>query len=88
MQLDLFKALQSIHIEDDKATDVVQSLEGYVAMKIAEANAPLLAKLDGLNSRIDGVNAQISSVKWLVSAVGILIAIIGLAPAFDKIFLH
>lgn len=85
MQLDLFKALQSIHIEDQKATDVVHSLEEYVAVKISEANAPLLAKLDGLNAQF---NAQISALKWMVGAVGILIAVIGLAPAFVKLFGH
>jgi len=99
MQLPLFKSLQSINIEDDKATEVVEAVEGYIAVKIAEANAPLLAELRSVRSEMKSevgvlradngaLKAEIGSVKWMVGAVGLLLTLIGLAPTFFKAFGH
>lgn len=92
MQLPLFKSLQSINIEDDKATEVVEAMEGYIAMRIAEANAPLLAELRSVRAEMKtengAVKAEIGSVKWMVGAIGLLLTLIGLAPTFFKAFGH
>jgi hypothetical protein len=37
MQVTMFKALKSINIDDTQATTVVEQLEEYVAVKIADA---------------------------------------------------
>lgn len=79
MQLPLFKALQSIKIDDDRATEVVVALEEHTAMKIAEANAPLIAELKG-------VKAQIGALKWMIGLFGSVMAVIGLAPAVFHLF--
>ncbi len=52
MQLPLFKALQSIKIDDDRATDVVRSFEEFTALKMTEATAQL-----------ESVKTEISSLK-------------------------
>ena len=79
MQLPLFKALQSIKIDDDRATDVVRSFEEYSAMKMAEATAPLVAQLEAVKS-------EISSLKLLIGFVGAILGVIGLAPSFFHLF--
>ncbi|MBR0560532.1 hypothetical protein [Neokomagataea anthophila] len=73
MQIPLFTALQSVNVSDEKATEVVNSLESHLAMKITEANAPLLAKLDAMEI---SNKANFDILKWLFSA---LIAIFGLS---------
>lgn len=85
MQLPLFKSLQSINIEDDKATEVVEAMEGYIAMKIAEANAPVLAELRNVRSEM---KTEVGALKWMLGTVGLLLALIGLAPTFLRAFGH
>lgn len=72
MHITLFKALKSINLSDDQATEVVEAIEEYLAVKIKEANA--------------GLEAQLKAQTWIIAAVGTILAVIGLAPAFVKLF--
>jgi hypothetical protein len=72
MHIALFKALKSINLTDDQATEVVKAFEEYLAVKIKEANA--------------GVEAQLKAQTWVIASVGFILAAIGLAPAFMKLF--
>ena len=45
MHIALVKALKSINLSDDQATEVVEAIEEYIAVKIKEANAGLEAQL-------------------------------------------
>lgn len=73
MHIQLFKALKSINISDDQATEVVKAFEEYLAVKIKEANA--------------GIEAQLKAQTRVIASVGLILAIIGMAPAFTKLFL-
>jgi hypothetical protein len=64
MHVALFKALQSIKVSDDTATDVVDKLDGHIAMKISEANK-------GLETKLDSVKQQMTWVMFLVAAFGL-----------------
>jgi tellurite resistance protein len=44
MHIELFTALKSVSVSDDKATEVVEAFEEYVAVKIKEATAELVAQ--------------------------------------------
>jgi CHASE3 domain sensor protein len=72
VHIQLFKALKSINISDDQATEVVEAFEEYLAVKIKEANA--------------GIEAQLKAQTWVIASIGLILAIIGLAPAFAKLF--
>ena len=72
MQLTLFKALQSLKLDDDKATEVVEALEAYMATKMNEATA--------------GIEAQLRAQTWVIGTIGVLLAIIGLTPIYLKLF--
>ena len=72
MHIALFKALKSLNLSDDQATEVVKAFEEYLAVKIKEANA--------------GVEAQLKAQTWVIASVGFILAAIGLAPAFMKLF--
>ncbi|MEN3238746.1 hypothetical protein PUR29_35500 [Methylobacterium ajmalii] len=72
MQLTLFKAFQSLKLDDDTATKVVEAIEEHIAMKVTEANAKL--------------ESQLKAQTWLLSAVGLMLAIIGLTPVYLKLF--
>lgn len=65
MHVALFKALKSIKVADNTATEVVDKLDSHIAMKISEANKALEAKLDLANQRL-GV------LIWIVTTVGLL----------------
>lgn len=72
MQVALFKALQSIKIDDDRATAVVDSLEAYMKVRVEDAVKPLEAKL--------------TILQWLIGIVGGLIAIGALfGPIFSEL---
>ena len=81
MQLPLFKALQSIKINDDQATDVVRSFEEFTALKMTEATAPLAAQLESLK-------AEISSLKWFIGLLSTVIAVTGVATGVAAAVLH
>ena len=82
IQLTLFKALLSVKIANDDASQVADALEGHIAMKIAEATAPMVSELRVLNGKIDTVN---SSLRWMFGssiALSLLAATIGGYIAF------
>ena len=76
MHIALFKALKSINVSDDSATEVVKAFEEYLAVKIKEANAELVAQQRATN--------------WLIGSLGSIIAIgvlvSALAPVVSKLF--
>lgn len=72
MHIALFKALKSVNLSDDQATEVVEAFEEYLALKIKEANA--------------GLEAQLKAQTWIIGSVGLLLAVVSLAPAFVKLF--
>ena len=75
MQLTLFKAHSSVHVDDTLATAVVDQLEEYVAVKIAEATTNLEAQNKGLEAQIKGLETSIGSLKWQMGVTSAVIAI-------------
>lgn len=71
MQITLFKALKSVSISDEQATEVVNAVEEYFAVKINEANK--------------GIEAQLKAQTWLIGSFGLIIAIAAVAVAFTKL---
>lgn len=86
MQITLFRALQSIKIDDDRASEVVEAVEEFVAVKIKEATAGLEAQLKASTA---GLEAQLKAQTWLIGALGSVIAIgvlvSALAPIITKL---
>ena len=77
LQVELFKALRSVRIGNDEATKVVAELEGHIAMKISEANAPLIAELKSMQK-------DLNRTKWYFStAIVIGSAIIAITNALN-----
>ena len=79
MHLPLFKALKTLNLDDDRATEIVTAFEEHINMKVSEANAELRADIGALR-------AEIQSMKWLFVSFGTLIALTGLAPNIAKLF--
>ena len=52
MYLELFKALKSLNIDDQRATDTVQAMNAHIDTRISQATAPLLQKLDSVKSEL------------------------------------
>jgi hypothetical protein len=71
MQITLFKALKSVKLSDDQATEVVEAVEEYIAVKINEANK--------------GLEAQLKAQTWLIGSFGLIISIAAVAVAFVKL---
>ena len=71
MHIALFTALKSVSVSDDKATEVVEAFEEYVAVKIKEATAELVAQQKATN--------------WLIGSLGSVIAIGVLVSALSPI---
>ena len=71
MQITLYKALRSAKIGDEQATEVVTAVEEYIAVKIKEANAELVA--------------QLKAQTWLIGSFGLIIAVAAVAVAFAKL---
>lgn len=85
MQLSLFKALQSIKIDDDKATEVVEALEGYVTMTVQEATKPILTKLDSIE---ESNKARFAALQWTIGILGFIIAAASLFSGLSRFFFH
>lgn len=79
MHITLFKALRTINLNDDQATQVVAELEEYIAVKVTEANK-------GLEAKLDAQDAKLNTLTWVIGSTGLLIAVLSLAPAFTKLF--
>lgn len=48
MQVELFKALKSVNLSDDTASETVAQLEDFIVKKVEDANKEIVAKIDGL----------------------------------------
>ena len=79
MQVDLFTALQSVNIPDDRARAVVVALEEHIAMQISQATQPVLSKLETIEARMesrnDTLNAKIDAMRWFIGAVGVVVGL-------------
>lgn len=82
MQISLFRALTSINIDDDKAQAVTEAVESYIAMKIAEANAPLLSKLDAMEAK---EASRYETMRWMI---GLLTTVVALAALGGGLIAH
>ena len=60
MHVTLFKALKSVNLTDDQATEVVKTVEEYIAVKITEANKNLEARIQALTYAIAAVGGLIA----------------------------
>lgn len=81
MQISFFKALKSVKINDDLATEVVNSLEEYVSMTVKEATAPIMAKLDSIEA---SNKARFAALQWTIGILGFIIAAASLFSGFFK----
>ena len=85
MNIDLYSALQSINIADDKARAVVDATQEHIAMQISQAVQPLLSKLETIESKFD---AKFESLRWFIGAAfaifGGAVALVGLGIAIYR----
>lgn len=98
MHIDLFTALKSINVTDEKAQEVVEAVQDYIAMQISQATQPILNRMDSmqgvLSSKIDAiatVKAQTEAdrerrnqlARWVVgTTIAAVAATIGVLKAF------
>lgn len=80
MHVALFKALKSINVADAPATEVVDKLDGHVAVKISEATK-------GLEARLDAVKTQIDTTNRLITVIGFILTVIATIGAVAPIWL-
>ena len=73
MHVTLFRALRSVKVGNDEAQAVVEQLEGYIAMKVTEANAPLIAELKATRETL---SKEVSQTKWYFSTAIVLAGLI------------
>jgi len=71
MHIALFKALKSVKMTDEQATEVVNAVEEYIAVKIQDANK--------------GIEAQLKAQTWLIGSFGLIISVAAVAVAFSKL---
>ena len=68
VQITLFKALKEAKVSSENAEKVVSELEEYIAMKITEANAELIAEVKSLRT-------DVATNRWVLGLIGVIIAI-------------
>ena len=68
MQVTLFKALQSIKIDDDTATAVVDDLEDYMKGRMEDAVKPLSDQIAGLRNQLSLFGVLIFFVGFMIAA--------------------
>ncbi|RIV84234.1 hypothetical protein D2V07_14590 [Aurantiacibacter zhengii] len=68
VQITLFKALKEAKVSGENAEKVVSELEEYIAMKITEANAELIAEVKSLRT-------DVATNRWVLGLIGVIIAI-------------
>lgn len=73
MQISLFTALTAAKVTPEKATEVVETLERHIAMKVEDANKALEGKIDGMNTKIS-IMLLISMFILLTGIVAIVVA--------------
>ena len=61
MQLDIYKALKSINIEEQLVSSVIQSMEAHIDDRISRVSQPVLAKLDSVQAKLDAVQASLGA---------------------------
>ncbi|MGF3024091.1 hypothetical protein ACQVP2_14845 [Methylobacterium aquaticum] len=74
MQLTLFKVLQSLKLDDDTATKVVEALEAHMATKMREATA--------------GLEAQLKAQTWVIGAIGVMLALTNFTVIYLELVGH
>ena len=76
IQVALYQALRSVKVPASDAEKVVDELEGHIAMKVTEANAPLIAELRATR---EAISREVERTKWYFSTAiviaGLVIAI-------------
>ncbi len=98
MHIELFTALKSINVTDEKAQEVVEAVQDYIAMQISQATQPILNRMDSmqgvLSSKIDAiatVKAQTEAererrnqlARWVVgTTIAAVAATLGVLKAF------
>ena len=81
MQLTLFKALQSLKLDADTTTEVVEAFEEHITMKVTDANAKLEAQLKAQTW-------MLGTITVMLAIIGLSVGFIGLAPVYLKVFGH
>ena len=61
MQLDIYKALKSINIEEQLVSSVIQSMEAHIDGRISQVAQPILAKLDSVQARFNGLQSSLQA---------------------------
>ncbi len=61
MQLDIYKALKSINIEEQLVSSVIQSMEAHIDSRISQVAQPILAKLDSVQSALNAVQSTLGA---------------------------
>lgn len=98
MHIELFTALKSLNVTDEKAQEVVEAVQDYIAMQISQATQPILNRMDSmqgvLSSKIDAiatVKAQTEAererrnqlARWVVgTTIAAVAATLGVLKAF------
>jgi hypothetical protein len=98
MHIELFTALKSLNVTDEKAQEVVEAVQDYIAMQISQATQPILNRMDSmqgvLSSKIDAiatVKAQTEAererrnqlARWVVgTSIAAVAATLGVLKAF------
>lgn len=68
MHIELFTALKSLGVEDDKAQKVVKAVEDHIAMQISQATQPILARMDSMQSTLSAKIDAYATVKTQTEA--------------------
>ena len=61
LPITLYQALRSAKVGSDEAEAVVEEVEGHITMKVTEANAALIAKLDATQEIIKATQETIKT---------------------------
>lgn len=89
MHIALYRALKSIKMSDEAASQVVKAMEEHMAKSIADAVKPLEAKIDALTrtqeAKIEELKTRLSWVGGGIGLVGFGIAVaVALGPTIAK----
>lgn len=74
MQIALFRALQSVKIDADHATAVVQQLESHVESVVNNNIKAVEGKLAGMQAELAALNGKITFMTTLLAVIGLAIA--------------
>ena len=75
IHITLFKALKEAKVSSEKAEQVVSELEEYIAMKIEQATADLVAEVKSLRR-------DLATNRWVLGLLGLLIAVASAAGSY------